>query len=320
MKHIIITEEIIEDMCKKLREQVAGSYTGKDSFTVTMSTKLALTDEEKPTVIVSELADRKIRALVRQCDKEVAWNGTVVYDEESNTYLIEDIFVFPQEVTASTATATNDYGPWLMQFTEEDFNKLRFHGHSHVNMGVTPSGVDTSFQETLVNNVQDFYIFAIYNKKEEFNIWVYDKVKNLLYETKDIYYDSEALDTTIWADTAIKQNVKTRQYTAQNSNLPSTVTIYPVWRSGTRWSTEYTGWVDEKILDKIEEKEKVTEIPKRKAGRPSKEKAQRQSEGYQEYRKQKLKEIENKKSNRTVCDGDCLACEKPCGYYQTYSY
>jgi hypothetical protein len=93
-----------------------------------------------------------------------------------------------------------------------------------------------------------------------------------------------------------------------------------VWRSGTRWSTEYTGWVDEKILDKIEEKEKVTEIPKRKAGRPSKEKAQRQSEGYQEYRKQKLKEIENKKSNRTVCDGDCLACEKPCGYYQTYSY
>lgn len=218
MRNITMTPTTIEEMCAKLREQLTGTYIGKDNYTVSISTKLEIAEEDRPTIIVSTEADRKMSALVEQCKDEIAWNGTVVYDEESNTYFIEDIFVFPQIVTRSTAESTDDYGIWLSQFSDEEFSKLRFHGHSHVNMGVSPSGTDIEFQENLINTVQDFYIFAIYNKRGEFNVWIYDKIKNLVYETKDIYYDSEATKITIWADEMIKNFVTTKPIASTTKN------------------------------------------------------------------------------------------------------
>ena len=45
------------------------------------------------------------------------------------------------------------------------------HGHSHVNMGTSPSATDTKLQEDHLAQLQDndFYIFLIVNKKRE--IW-----------------------------------------------------------------------------------------------------------------------------------------------------
>ena len=93
MRNIIMTPTTIEEMCEKLREQLNGAYVGKDNYTVSISTKLEIADEDKPTIIVSTEADRKISALVEQCKDEIAWNGTVTYDEDNNTYYIEDICV-----------------------------------------------------------------------------------------------------------------------------------------------------------------------------------------------------------------------------------
>ena len=302
MRHIIMTPATIEEMCEKLREQLNGAYVGKDNYTVTVPTKLEIADSDKPTIIVSTEADRKISALVEQCKDEIAWNGTVTYDEDSNTYYIEDIFVFPQEVTRSTATATDDYGLWLSQFSDEEFSKLRFHGHSHVNMGVSPSGVDTTFQEDLINTVQDFYIFAIYNKKGDYNVWIYNKVKNLVYETKDIYYDSEATEVIVWADEMIKNFVKTKTYVAavttkdkdKDKDQTPVIKGQRTYFKGSVWSSKHNGYVDPSVLNDGNEKKPPTD---------------KRTSAYKEYQKEQLKKIEARKTQGMVCDGQCAVCE-----------
>ena len=116
--------------------------------------------------------------------------------------------MFPQEVTGSTATAIEDeYVAWMQDLDDDTFNHMRFHGHSHVNMGVTPSGVDTQYQEDLVNTVKDFYIFGIFNKKRVYNLYLYSIEDNVLYETDDL--DIELFDTTLtWAEDQIAKYVK----------------------------------------------------------------------------------------------------------------
>lgn len=306
MRNITMTPATIEEMCIKLREQLGGAYIGKDNYTVSIPTKLKIAEEDMPTIIVSTEADRKISALVEQCKDEIAWNGTVIYDEENNTYFIEDIFVFPQIVTRSTAESTDDYGIWLSQFSDEEFSKLRFHGHSHVNMGVSPSGTDTTFQENLINTVQDFYIFAIYNKRGDFNVWIYNKVQNLVYETKDIYYDSEATEVIIWADEMIKDFVTTKSYastTTTHTTKGKDKDKTPVLKGqreyfqGSVWSAEHGGYVAWSALKDTDEKKIPTD---------------RRTNAYKEYQREQVKKISAAKDFGIVCTGQCETCVSPC--------
>lgn len=300
MRHIIMTPTTIEEICAKLREQLTGTHIGKDNYTISISTKLEIAEEDKPTIIVSTIADRKMSALVEQCKDEIAWNGTVVYDKESNTYFIEDIFVFPQVVTKATAESTDDYGIWLSQFSDEEFSKLRFHGHSHVNMGVSPSGTDIAFQENLINTVQDFYIFAIYNKRGDFNVWIYDKVKNLVYETKDIYYDSEATKTLIWADEMIKKFVTTKPIASTTKNKDKDKDNISVFQNSIGFS-KHDGCVPWSAFHQKDTDEKKVPTDKR-------------TNAYKEYQKEKVKEMLAAKDFGIVCNGQCGTCKTPCYY------
>ena len=72
---------------------------------------------------------------------------------------------------------------------DETFMNMRMHGHSHVNMGVTPSSTDLNFykNEILAElNDTDYYIFVIWNKKNEHTVKIYDFGKNILFETADV--------------------------------------------------------------------------------------------------------------------------------------
>ena len=77
---------------------------------------------------------------------------------------------------------------WLMNHEDDVFNNIRMQGHSHVNMGVTPSGVDNSLYERILEQLDDemFYIFLIYNKKGDKTFKIYDLAKNILFETGDV--------------------------------------------------------------------------------------------------------------------------------------
>lgn len=316
----MITPETIEAACAQLRAQLTGTHVIKDKVDISIPTKITIADEDKPTIMVSVLADRKMRALVQQCNKEIGWHGTVTYEEDTNTYIIEDIFVFPQEITGTTVQSIDEhYGTWLMDtFNDEEFNKLRMHGHSHVNMGTSPSGVDLAYQENLTDRVQDFYIFIILNKRDDYYVCLYDLVNNYLYEKEDLYYDAEIEEVDVWAKDAISTHVT--ECIATYTNV-----VIPAWRSGWTWDATkkgYTAATKGAYDDYIAEQAKLNKpADKKKPGRP---KGSTKKSAYEIYQQDKVKQIEQKKQKALDpaygCEGNCIACQTPCAYYDRYSY
>jgi hypothetical protein len=133
-------------------------------------------------------AYKKILALVTEFSDEVGWHGTVhrIGDDE---FMIEDIFVYPQEVTGSTVNTDQfEYTEWLYELDDDTFNKIRMQGHSHVNMGVSPSGVDDKHRQQILEQLEKgmFYIFMIWNKSLTVHTLVYDMARNVLYEDRDV--------------------------------------------------------------------------------------------------------------------------------------
>lgn len=142
------------------------------------------TGMETPTISFTPLAFAKMMMLVEVNDKEVGWHGTV--ERRNNNFVITDIFVYPQVVTPTTVEPSQEeYNEWQTELPDDIHNSLRFHGHSHVNMGTSASSVDTKFQQDIVKMIDntDFYIFMIINKKGDFNIYLYDGVLNLAYKS-----------------------------------------------------------------------------------------------------------------------------------------
>ena len=188
-KIIKLTPEYLEEVRADFELALQGMKLadGKINFTKTFGTI-----NRKATVFFTEMAWQKMQALVREFDKEVAWHGVARRgeDPEKDEYIISDILVYPQEVTGATVTTDQvKYQMWLYD-DENDavFNDIRMQGHSHVNMSTTPSGVDTSLYERILDQMDDstFYIFLIYNKRGEYTYKIYDMAKNVLFETADV--------------------------------------------------------------------------------------------------------------------------------------
>jgi hypothetical protein len=61
-------------------------------------------------------------------------------------------------------------------------------GHSHVNMGVSPSGVDERHRQQILEQLEIdmFYIFMVWNKSLSVHTLIYDMQRNILYEDKDV--------------------------------------------------------------------------------------------------------------------------------------
>lgn len=187
-KLIKVTPEYLEQVRKDFEEVLTSDRfsDGKITFTKTLGTI-----DRKAKVFFTPEAWRKMQALVSDFDKEVAWHG-VAYrdnDETKDNYYISDILVYPQKVTGATVNTDQEkYEMWLMSHEDDVFNNIRMQGHSHVNMGVTPSSVDTSLYDRLLDQLDDdmFYIFMIWNKKKDKTVKIYDLKKNVLFDTADV--------------------------------------------------------------------------------------------------------------------------------------
>ncbi len=187
-KEIKITDACINKWREEFENilQSAKLADGKVNFS------RSLTSTKRPcTVYFNEIAWLKMQALIRECDKEVGWHGIAYRDEDmtKDAYYITDILVYPQEVSAATVNTDQiKYQMWLANQDDEVFNNLRMQGHSHVNMGVTPSATDTDLYESLLSQLDDtmFYIFMIYNKRGEYTYKIYDMAKNIMFETSDV--------------------------------------------------------------------------------------------------------------------------------------
>jgi len=161
--------------------------------------------DRKARVLFTPTAWIKMVTLLDMFDKEVGWYGVAdrLGDEEKDEYLISDIIVYPQSVTAATVEMDDpeDLARWRIEHLEDDrFLSLRMHGHSHVRMGTSPSGVDLDHQKTILEQMSDdgFYIFMIYNKSLSKTVKIYDLKKNIMFGDKDItvgfYTEGESLE------------------------------------------------------------------------------------------------------------------------------
>lgn len=177
----------------------------------------------------TEKAWLKITVLVSSFDSEVGWHG-VAYrsEEEPDTFVVDDILIYPQKVTGTTVTPDQvEYQNWLMTQPDEVFNNIRFQGHSHVNMGVNPSGVDTAFYEEILSQLDDtmFYIFLVINKKGDEHIRIYDMANNIFYGTKDVDVEimSEVGVEALLAEAKKKVVKETYQPPKSTVNVPAGV-------------------------------------------------------------------------------------------------
>lgn len=157
----------------------------------------------KAKILFTPTAWVKMIRLVMDFDKEVAWHGVARRgdDPEKDEYIISDILVYPQKVTAAHVDMDPiEYAKWIMEHDEDErFSNIRMQGHSHVRMGTTPSGTDIQHQDDIVNMLKDddFYIFMIWNKYMVSTNKIFDLQKNILFEDSDITWGFTGDDETI---------------------------------------------------------------------------------------------------------------------------
>lgn len=149
---------------------------------------------DKINVRISPVAFMKMQTLVMGFDKEVGWYGTVERIEDG--FRIKDVLLFPQYTSAAYIDDERDdpleFRKWLDTLSDDDYNSRRLWAHSHVNMGVSPSGVDTSMfkrfnESNCVEGIPNrFTLCLIINKKLQMFWWAYDADAKKEYKDKDI--------------------------------------------------------------------------------------------------------------------------------------
>ena len=209
-KSIFMSDAEIERICCDLKNSLNsmkcyGSISVKPSIA---------SDKRIAMLYFDPIAWVKMTALVARFSTEVQWHGMVRRLSE-NEFQIYDIIVPPHEVSGATVTTEyKSYIEWMDNLDDDTFNSIRFHGHSHVNMDVSPSSVDEKYRHDLITQLPKpqegddvYYVFLIINKKHEWSAEIYDLTNNALYNTDEIIMECP-LGEDITVDTFVKEAKK----------------------------------------------------------------------------------------------------------------
>ena len=207
-------------------------------------------NKEKVFVTFTMKAYIKMRDLVDRYDSEVGWFGFI--DKISDLeYQVTDICVYPQLVTGATVKETNE--SWDDDMPIEQIKRRHFHGHSHVNMGVGPSGTDMKHRDDQVAMVKEdsFYFFMITNKKCAWSAALFDLANNVIYNTDDILIDVDLGDGEMLTDFVedAKKMIKTQTSAAlkkmmderagvKPSTVPPVITTSNCYQGQSAWLPE----------------------------------------------------------------------------------
>lgn len=162
-----------------------------------------ITEEKPPVIIFSKKADRKMKYVVDKVPTEVGWMGTVekTVDPITNveTYKITDIFVPYQHVAAATCEikpkGREELAFKLMDSVEDEeegqklAESLLFWGHSHVNMGTSPSGQDEKMVFDYKN--REYFIRGIFNKQGSVTLDLFKFKDNVQWTGLEPVYEDE---------------------------------------------------------------------------------------------------------------------------------
>ena len=210
MKKIMMQQNDVAEFIDKIKAMLLGDKGIPDKLNLDVNASVKLKEEDKAEILFGNDAYKKMNALVENCDKEIAWFGTVERTSEKQ-FLIKNIIMFPQVVTGATVKEDEAVdGDWRDDLPDEMFNSMRFYGHSHIRFSCSPSLTDTNHYKFMIQNVNDFYIFGIFNKNTTNNYWfnIYDIANNILYENDDIIYKYLITPADQWAEAQIKKFVK----------------------------------------------------------------------------------------------------------------
>jgi hypothetical protein len=135
----------------------------------------------EPLILITPHAMAQMTAYVEIARDEIGWLGTVRRD--GDIFLIDKIFLVEQRVTGTTTELSPD---GLIKLSEtllnqgqeglDDYNALRFWGHSHVHMDTNPSGKDDQTMQSFRTEGVDWFVRGIANKRGrlEFTIELFD--------------------------------------------------------------------------------------------------------------------------------------------------
>ena len=271
-KQLINIEPIKEQIKEKLLEKYnSTTYMNTDIIDVRVDIKELLEEYMQtrniitPTIYITSDAYIKLRRLVEDIETEVGWYGTVEkMPGLEASYVINDVIVYPQKVTGATCEQDDDkMFEFEMSLTTDQVNHKRFHGHSHVNMGVTPSSVDEQFYKDLLSQVNDYFIIMITNKRENYYIRFYDVEHNIVYTELPLYpILNDGSDIESWVDEEAKKLEKpvTKPVTSTSTTSYSNYTHQP-YKQDTLFKTigkaEEDGWVWDKDYGYIKKSEKA---------------------------------------------------------------
>jgi len=118
----------------------------------------------------------KQQAITKHVDTEIAWLGTADVLEDKKTFVVDKLYIPPQLVDGASVNVTKEmFADFIESFTKEgkfeEFSKtiyprLRYWGHSHVNMPVFISDVDEKGIIALGED-SSFFLSCVFNKRQE---------------------------------------------------------------------------------------------------------------------------------------------------------
>lgn len=135
-----------------------------------------------PTIFMTREVYSRMWHLVDIADEEVGWLGAVRTTPQ-NDYLIEEVFLLEQEVSATATDLSVDGQAKLAQYLIDNradgieiVNRLRFWGHSHVTMETSPSPQDDRQMEQFLENGCSWFVRGILNKRGrmEFTLFLWE--------------------------------------------------------------------------------------------------------------------------------------------------
>jgi proteasome lid subunit RPN8/RPN11 len=147
-----------------------------------------------PSIHFTRKAMKWITAMVEEHTEEVGWLGII---EETGDYdfTVTEIFYPKHELaTGSTCEIDPNGSMELMNKLmdagrDEDIAKVKLWGHSHHNMGVSPSGQDEKMALEMAHDNGDYLLRIICNKKGDMDVTFYDMSKGLKISDLDYTLD-----------------------------------------------------------------------------------------------------------------------------------
>lgn len=232
-KLLKLQREDISAILEEIKEKLEKSSFISPKIEVVQQGKK---DSRVGTLIITPNAWAKMMLLVAKYTTEIAWRG-LIEKQEDGLYVVKDIVIYPQTVSGTTIiTDYEKFDEWLESFTAEERKKMRFHGHSHVNMGVTPSQTDRDMRDGVISQIANktgeniFYAFVIVNKSYAVSAEIFDISSNALFSTEDkslevcLMFEDETTDYELLNTSAmlVKQDYthsypKTKLLTNQNN-------------------------------------------------------------------------------------------------------